>query len=84
MSNQTWETTGFWVSPCTSPYSLFFHVSANKIPLIFTCVPAFDFYPTVEQGPSLPKNFSVTELPSGSAQQILQTSLCKINTTKNP
>jgi hypothetical protein len=37
--------------PLASAWGLFYHFSANKIPLIFASVPAFDFYLSGEQGP---------------------------------
>jgi hypothetical protein len=37
-------TTGFWVAPHASPCGLFYCFSANKILLIFACVPVFNFY----------------------------------------
>jgi hypothetical protein len=60
MSNPIWRTTGFQVPQHTSLCSLFFYFSANKIPFIFACVPAFYFYVSAEQGPSTPKNSSVS------------------------
>jgi hypothetical protein len=49
-----------WIPPHASACGLFFHFSANKSPLIFACIPAFDFYLSVEQKLSPPKNSSTS------------------------
>lgn len=58
-------TTGFPVPPHASLCSIFYHFSANKIPLISACVPAFDFYPSAEQGPSPPENAAYQHVDVG-------------------
>jgi hypothetical protein len=65
-SYKTWRPTRLGALPDFGPHRRPLHAAFSftflqiEIPLIVACTPAFDFYPSAEQGPSASENSSVS------------------------